>query len=228
MKDTISLWQELIKIDNLFPLYAQSVREGFTPYQFKIILFPGSFSAAGSGTCTSCSAGQYQPAAGQDACLPCDIGYSCPQDGMVYAQPCANGTYQDTAGQSSCTPCDAGESKMTPFFIIMQWCNLCMFPYNVLQAWLWLDERALIASDESLLSRMFCEANEHFCLLEGSSEESLMFSTHDMSVHQQRHICVSMKRYLRLSGVCLECVFVICTINGFNLASILTTFQPVE
>ena len=83
----------------------------------------GTFSYAGSASCTNCSAGYYQNASAQSSCKPCSAGtfssgsgatscskcpagYKCP--GGTDKIKCPEYYYQDATGQSSCKTCPVG------------------------------------------------------------------------------------------------------------------------
>ena len=89
---------------------------------------PGTFSATGTGTCTTCSAGSFQNEAGSTSCMSCTPGYYC-GEGSAAPLPCPGGTHKDptltvmssvdqcivcpsgtfcSVGSASATPCAPG------------------------------------------------------------------------------------------------------------------------
>ena len=68
-------------------------------------------SCAGSTSCSSCTSGQYQPAAGSGGCLSCPAGTFSGISGAsssAACQDCAVGTYQSRTGASECLQCAPG------------------------------------------------------------------------------------------------------------------------
>ncbi len=64
---------------------------------------PGHFAA--SYICTACSAGSYQPSAGQYSCITCPAGSYCGTTGLsAVSGVCADGTYA-SVGSTQCTNC---------------------------------------------------------------------------------------------------------------------------
>jgi hypothetical protein len=72
----------------------------------------GTFSLAGSASCTSCDAGTFNPSAGGSSCLSCSPG-SYSGLGQTNCTLCLAGTYSNMP-RSSCTSCDAGMFNPSP------------------------------------------------------------------------------------------------------------------
>ena len=72
----------------------------------------GTRSEAGSGVCTPCSPGTFNPEEGQEACQPCPAGTFNELAGMidetVACIPCQAGLFNDLPGKSVCRPCPKG------------------------------------------------------------------------------------------------------------------------
>lgn len=78
----------------------------------------GSFAGEGSGECTPCAVGTYQPTAGSASCLSCP---SAQIQGATTCDSCTAGNYLDV-DSNSCLPCPAGMAQPDDGATS---CNLC-------------------------------------------------------------------------------------------------------
>ena len=69
---------------------------------------PGSSAGAQKPLCKWCSAGKFQPSAGQSTCVVCPPGSACPGTGGATAQRCTPGTFAQTDGSTACDRCGLG------------------------------------------------------------------------------------------------------------------------
>ena len=84
----------------------------------------GTYAVAGSGVCTRCPAGSFQPQAGEASCSACPPGSACIEGadtpmacaagsvatgiGSATCGRCAAGSYQPEANRVACLPCSLG------------------------------------------------------------------------------------------------------------------------
>lgn len=68
----------------------------------------GFYCLEGNVQETPCSRGHYQPQTGQDACLECEPGTSCPDLGMNQTLPCPAGFYCLNGTVDDGEPCPTG------------------------------------------------------------------------------------------------------------------------
>nr|XP_006821767.1 PREDICTED: uncharacterized protein LOC100369099 [Saccoglossus kowalevskii] len=98
------------------------------PSQSPVFCIRGTYSAAGSTSCTACLDGEYADTPASEQCSPCTAGYSCvdkaqaPQacpagtyspGGLKYCSSCPAGWYADGSTADSCTDCPAGSKCST-------------------------------------------------------------------------------------------------------------------
>ena len=65
-------------------------------------------SSTGQSTQTACMLGEYQPNAGQSACIDADVGFYVGIRAAVGQTACPAGTYQASTGASVCTDASPG------------------------------------------------------------------------------------------------------------------------
>jgi hypothetical protein len=61
-----------------------------------------------SGTCQSCTSGQYQPNSGRSVCINCGSGQYNSDTAATTCHSCSSGKYQPNSGHSACISCDSG------------------------------------------------------------------------------------------------------------------------
>ena len=70
--------------------------------------FPGSYSSAGSSSCTLCPAGSYSSGTGWTSCTACSPGTYSASTGASSCSLCSNGGYAPLSGASLCSVCASG------------------------------------------------------------------------------------------------------------------------
>jgi len=68
----------------------------------------GYYSSAGSSSCSSCSAGEYQPNSGMSNCIDCAVGSYSAISGATYCVACPAGHYRQFQGSDHCSSCPVG------------------------------------------------------------------------------------------------------------------------
>lgn len=66
---------------------------------------PGTYSRAGSRTCTPCPPGTFSKLPAQGVCTPVPAGSFAAGSGNKKSTPCPKGSFQAKTGQASCTKC---------------------------------------------------------------------------------------------------------------------------
>lgn len=84
---------------------------------FSVLCVPapaGSYAPPGASAPIPCPVGTYQPAEGQEACIPAPAGGFVSTTGQMSFTLCSPGTYQPAPGQAGCLPAPPGTFAPSP------------------------------------------------------------------------------------------------------------------